>query len=243
MGKGGNGGKHIYHWKHGWIPLTHAAALKKAHGSEAGAAKIMGKRIRSAPAAQIRSLSDDALAEHLAEVGDDEKAIGRILGELDRRDREQERKAARRKAREDAQEAEYDRLVDGGEDPESAYAKAYGVSEEKQRRQEVISSLRASGYRGSGLDALVRDAYSEHARQAYLDAEAETNGYLIAHKWAASSSGPKNPAVLFTGPDATARKYASDELLAYWEKNGRLTFEDFKASLLGGQLGPRGTYA
>jgi hypothetical protein len=23
----------IYHWKHGWIPLTHAAALSKAHGS------------------------------------------------------------------------------------------------------------------------------------------------------------------------------------------------------------------
>jgi hypothetical protein len=30
----------VYHWKHGWIPLDHYAALKKAHGSEGGAAKL-----------------------------------------------------------------------------------------------------------------------------------------------------------------------------------------------------------
>ena len=31
----------IYHWKHGWIPLDHAAALSKAHGSQAGAHKYL----------------------------------------------------------------------------------------------------------------------------------------------------------------------------------------------------------
>lgn len=31
----------VYHWKHGWIPLTHAAALSKAHGSESGAHKYL----------------------------------------------------------------------------------------------------------------------------------------------------------------------------------------------------------
>ena len=28
---------HVYHWKHGWIPLTYFAALQKAHGSRHGA--------------------------------------------------------------------------------------------------------------------------------------------------------------------------------------------------------------
>ena len=32
---------HVYHWKHGWIPLTHFAALQKAHGSAAGAARYL----------------------------------------------------------------------------------------------------------------------------------------------------------------------------------------------------------
>lgn len=39
----GTKGGMVYHWKHGYIPLDHAAALKKAHGSKTGAAKIMQK--------------------------------------------------------------------------------------------------------------------------------------------------------------------------------------------------------
>lgn len=32
---------HVYHWKHGWIPLTHFAALQKAHGSQVGAVRYL----------------------------------------------------------------------------------------------------------------------------------------------------------------------------------------------------------
>jgi hypothetical protein len=32
---------HVYHWKHGWIPLTHTAALSKAKGNEKAAHEIM----------------------------------------------------------------------------------------------------------------------------------------------------------------------------------------------------------
>jgi hypothetical protein len=32
---------HVYHWKHGWIPLTHFAALQKAHGSREGAIRYL----------------------------------------------------------------------------------------------------------------------------------------------------------------------------------------------------------
>lgn len=36
-------GVRIYHWKHGWIPLDHFAAMKKAHGSFRGAQKALDK--------------------------------------------------------------------------------------------------------------------------------------------------------------------------------------------------------
>jgi len=232
--------RRVYHWKHGWIPLTHAAALQKAHGSEAGAAKLLGKSIRKAPAKDMRRMSDDDLATHLGDVGDDDKAVAKILRELDRRDREQQRAAARKTAKEAAKEAEFDRQVDAGVDPEAAYAAAYGVSEEKQRRQEAIASLRASGYKGAGLDALVRDAFSEHTRQAYLDAENETRGQLLSKSGQAAGV---HPASLFTGPEARARKHASEELLGYWQTHGRLTVEDFKASILGGHMRSKGTAA
>lgn len=35
--------QHVYHWKHGWVPLDHTAALSKAHGSHTGAQKIMAE--------------------------------------------------------------------------------------------------------------------------------------------------------------------------------------------------------
>lgn len=37
------GRNRVYHWKHGWIPLTHTAALSKAKGSADGAKKIEAK--------------------------------------------------------------------------------------------------------------------------------------------------------------------------------------------------------
>jgi hypothetical protein len=33
--------QHVYHWKHGWIPLDHAAALQKAKGNHVTAARYM----------------------------------------------------------------------------------------------------------------------------------------------------------------------------------------------------------
>lgn len=38
-----SGGPHVYHWKHGWIPLDHVAALSKAKGSHKGAERIMAQ--------------------------------------------------------------------------------------------------------------------------------------------------------------------------------------------------------
>jgi len=38
------GRRRKFHWKHGWIPLTHQAALQKAHGDESQAADFRATR-------------------------------------------------------------------------------------------------------------------------------------------------------------------------------------------------------
>lgn len=244
--------RRVYHWKHGWIPLTHTAALSKAKGSERGAAKLerrhgIGPRGRSArrtelrrkeqaAAAEFHGKSDDDLADALGEAGDDDDAVTRILAELDRRDRaaqDQKRRQANKERRDAARDEEFDQRLEAGEDAETAYAAVYGVDEERQRRETAIASLRDAGYSGRGLDALTRSAFKEHAHQAYLDAEDVTRGSLLNR---AGQAAGIHPASLFTGPETSARKYASEELLGYWQERGRMTLDDMKAGLLGGAM-------
>jgi hypothetical protein len=257
-------GDGVHQWKHNWIPLTPGAALLKAHGSRTGAAAIMRRRgirgkvstrelIRrskqtsipspgdrgradvaasvNAAAAQrrasadLRQLSDDQLAGKLADVGDDDAELDRIVKELDRRDRAaqaaQRRTQARQAARDAkarAQEADFDRRL--------------------AAREEATAQLRSNGYRGRNFDELVRNAFADHAYESWLNAEGETRGFLLSK---AGERAKINPRSLFVGPESRARKYASPELLSYWQDHGRLTVDDFRASLLGGAMRHKST--
>lgn len=51
---------HVYHWKHGWIPLDHTAALSKAKGDRAAADKLLADA--HGPSAGINSRQDVAKA-------------------------------------------------------------------------------------------------------------------------------------------------------------------------------------
>lgn len=53
---------HVYHWKHGWIPLTHAAALAKAHGNH----KLAERLVPSTPAKRARRTPQHVLDYHAA---------------------------------------------------------------------------------------------------------------------------------------------------------------------------------
>lgn len=181
----------------------------------------------------LRDLSDDDLAGRMADA--DDRALRRIVRELDRRDREQARKAEvehRRQRRDAERDRKYDAAVDAGMDPEHAYADIYGVSVEKQRRASAIAALRAAGHQGSNLRELSQSAFREHAELAYYAAESATAGHMLN---TAGKRAKVNPRSLFTGPEDRARKYASDDLLKFWQDNGRLTVEDFVASAIGGR--------
>lgn len=273
MSDGGRGRRGVvYEWRHNWIPLTPRAALLKAKGDRQLADRLVPTRVKGqrnlptredpgqrvkrvlAERAQerrqrmaLRDLSDDALADRLAADADDDASVGRVLAELDRRDRVEAAKArqvdARRAARDAAaarKDAEFDRRLGAGDDPEEAYAAVYGVAVEKQRRIEAAESLRSAGYKGRGFDELVRSAFQDHARQSYLNAEDVTRGVLVNK---AGQARGVHGGMLFTGPESRARKWASRELLDYWQEHGRMTVDDFRASLIGGAMRSAGTAA
>lgn len=233
-------------FRRGYDPTTGAALVERRAVEGAAAVEAAAT---AAKAAELTNLSDDDLAGRLAHT-EDEAEIDRILAELERRDavaaaeREAEAKRAAAKERRDAKraaelaakDAEYDRLLEAGEDPEEAYAKAFGVSVEKQRAQAAIVALREQGYAGVNFERLSAAAYRDEVNRLYFVAEDATRGSVVNN---AGRAAGIDPMTLFTGGEARARKYASDELLAWWDDYGRLSLADFRASLLGGKMRER----
>lgn len=67
--------------------------------------------------------------------------------------------------------------------------------------------------------------YRQSERERIFDdAEAATNGYMLNRRGQEAGVDPRS---LFTGPETRARKYASEELLNYWEVNPRPTEAHF----------------
>lgn len=253
-----------HQWRHGWVPLTLHAAILKAHGNHDRAEELLRaarkRRHRSAarrpdfvtpnPAYQaahaervrLRSMSDDQIATAMGAA--DDAQLAHLVAELERRDRTERKAAAardrrgrRRQEHDDAKQAEAERLIAGGEDEAEAYRRAYGYTEDQERRQEAIAFLRSSGYRGRGLDQLIRAAHQDHAREEYARAEDEGRGEMLNKAGKRAGISSKS---LFTGPESRARKYASEELMGYWEEHGRMTADDFRAGVLGGKMRHKG---
>ncbi|HEY1668546.1 MAG TPA: hypothetical protein VGG54_22875 [Trebonia sp.] len=195
---------------------------------------------------RLESMSDDDIYKHLMSRGEGHHFdLG--VAELDRRDRvdnESKIHALYDEAptKPEDRERVYRGLTDLGENPEDAYNHAYGLRTDEQRRKAVTAQLREQGY-GTGIrrDGTTYQArgFEEHARLAWnddvqrraLDAENETNGFLTNPAGRAKGIDGWD---LFTGPESTARKYASPELKEYWDKHGRPTFDDFTHQLLYG---------
>jgi len=196
----------------------------------------------------LSGLSDDELASALGTA--DEAQADRILTELDARDEaaKAEQKAAasrarsqaRRDADKAAKSAKFDELVAGGKDPLEAYADAFGADYQKLRVKDALAQARANGYVGRNLVEVARNMQRDWAEQAWLKAEDDTRGHLLNHEAEQINASISQKSIsaksLFSGSDARARKWASDELLEWWEQNGRLTVDDFQAGLLGGKV-------
>lgn len=196
------------------------------------------------PRRTVADMTDAELESRLiAALGNedfDEAEVERISSEIDRREAERqaaedrrtagrERAAARRDAKAAAQSDRMVELLDSGADEESAVAEVYGISIDQQRRTRAIGDLRAEGHTGRSFDELARSSYRDYLYRQWLAAENATNGYLVRNGSGAADIDPRS---LFSGPEARARKWASDELLGWWDTHGRLTLADWKAQLL-----------
>jgi hypothetical protein len=195
---------------------------------------------------ELRRASDADLEDALNRaLESDHPSTDRLMAELDRRDdapiKAAEQKALRaeaarnkRAAVKESQWSEVQRRINAGEDPREATAAVTGVSVEKQMRLELAARLDAEGTPGRSLDDKIRYRYKQENARAYVDAENETRGHMLSRQGEARGIDPAN---LFHGPEARARKWASDELKEYWDLNGRLTLDDYRHQLLTGGLG------
>lgn len=73
--------------------------------------------------------------------------------------------------------------------------------------------------------AALREEHHLAVHAAYLDAERETRGHMLSREGRAAGVDPRT---LWTGPEARARKYASEELRAYFDQHGRLTAGEWR---------------
>lgn len=97
--------------------------------------------------------------------------------------------------------------------------------------QQVTAMLRSCGYKGRGFDGVTRAAFRELAELAYYRAEDDCRGALLNPEGERRGVNPRN---LFMGTRAFAHKWASEELIWWWEQNGRLSYEEYVADLLHG---------
>jgi hypothetical protein len=100
---------------------------------------------------------------------------------------------------------------------------------ERGIRQRVIAELRAEGYVGAGFDVLVTAKHRDLAELDWERAENDLRGKLVRTEYQADYSARK----LWFCTDRELRKYASDELLAWFDQYGRLTRAQLSDNLLG----------
>lgn len=183
---------------------------------------------------------DDELAKSL-ELDDDLARFDELTAEADRRDAqkhadEERRAAARQRAATRRQRAEderitaYERLIDEGVEDEDAIAQVYGIDPAEQRRRAAIAQLRGDGYTGKGFAELSSASYNDRVYRSFVQAEEATNGHMLNPAGRRAGIDPRS---LFVGTEARARKYASPELLEWWDEHGRPTLAEHRAELLG----------
>lgn len=164
-------------------------------------------------------MSDDDLESAMESVGSDTAAMEQIIATLEYRDiqavggsladlvRDREDK------RNQGQLAAWDRpgaipAPDSSPLTNPAARKMRKLTPEKRRREE----------------------YRIYTNQQFLDAQDETNGYMLN---AAGRARGVNPESLFSGRVERAEKYASPELKTWWHNNGRTTYDMWKAMSTG----------
>ena len=119
---------------------------------------------------------------------------------------------------EDVHEASLDDLAElyGSED-ETARAAALAEADRRDRAARARSARRMQD-----------TAWAEAMHAQYLMADEACAGNLLSRKGKAAGVSEWS---LWTGPEHVARAYASEELRAWWDENGRLTITEWRNAM------------
>lgn len=152
----------------------------------------------------------------------DDKVTAKDRRDLERLDKELARRQAGGEQQPTPEQRRVDELLAEGASYDDAYRAAYGRDGEDQdddsdRRQ------------GETREKMRRRHYAELTALRMMEAE-EALGYLTNK---AGTAAGIDPASLFSGPEARARKWASEELLRWWEDHPRITYAEYRADRVG----------
>jgi hypothetical protein len=171
------------------------------------------KSTKPAKSIDLTKVDDDKLASLLNSAGDDEAQVDAIIAEMNRRD-EIERKI--------------DELVEAGYGYADAWCEAHDIDRAEMDRMEARALLNAQRWQGESIEQCIDRLFTEDCDRRFAQAEHDCKGYLLNEEGRKAKVDPRS---LFLGQAKRARKYASDELKAWWMAYGRVTWIEYKAQL------------
>jgi hypothetical protein len=177
--------------------------------------------------------------EEAIDSGDDAR-VERAAAALEKLDRQEQQAAAKEARKAAAAVAEGDRileLIEDGWDPAEAEAQVTGKTVDVIRRRDFIATARAEGHAGAGFDDLLSSVHQRMVDELAIVAENATRGKMVRTRYELQVS----PKQLWSVNDATARKWMSEEMAAWFDENGRLTRSSLREMILSGNYARRAT--
>lgn len=189
-----------------WIPKGLRAAVQRRRTVE-----------------HVESADESELLDVFVRIAGKDRITRKDERDLLRLDAELKRREAGGEQQPTPEQRRVDELLAGGASYDEAYREAYGragdeLDDDSSRRK------------GETREAMRRREYAELTALRLLEAEDACRGYLLTKEGAAAGIDPVS---LFSGPEARARKYASEELLRWWESNPRSTYAEYRADRVG----------
>lgn len=120
-------------------------------------------------------------------------------------------------------------LIEDGYPCDEAEAEVTGESLDVVRKRNFILDARANGHKGNSFDALVTIVHRALVVDAHETAMNDCVGYMNR------TNRADNGYRFWFASEATVRKHATDELLAWFEEHGRLTRTALRDSILSGR--------
>lgn len=169
--------------------------------------------------------SDDKLMAEIANYAEDPEAVDKILDIIDQRAVVEDAKAAAEARAQASYEAEREAKLEA---QVQAQAGTMKTEESPALNPAKRPERNLNAYQQAG------EEFQHYMYSQYSKALEATNGnFFNAANHAAAKKRNYDEIALFSGPYRIAQKYASEELLRFWETEGRETLGSFRYKLLG----------